>query len=76
MNMKAYNVLLRLGLTVGLRDPQRNTDFPGAFMVAQPLESGEPATTRNASDGGGYCIVGDNLDELIAEAIDYFESAC
>lgn len=42
----------------GQRDPKRNPDFPGEFMVATPETDG------NSS----YCIVGDNLDELIIEA--------
>lgn len=57
-------VLHAAGYYVGPRDPQRNTAHAGAFMVAESLDVGE---TEDAS-AGGFCIVGDDLAELVREA--------
>ena len=53
------------GLYIGPRDPQRNTDFDGVFMVCEDVNV--PAPTRDASRGG-FCIVGDDLHDLIRNA--------
>lgn len=50
--------ILRKFLFVGERDPQRNPDFVGAYMVAEY--------------GGGFCIVGDCLADLVDDAIQYW----
>jgi hypothetical protein len=44
---------------VGDRDPKVIPEFPGKYMVADRLVP------------DGYVIVGDDLDELIAEAYEY-----
>jgi hypothetical protein len=54
------------GFVVGPRDPRLNTDFPGIYMIAEPYEDDE-LPTRDGSNGP-WCIVGDDLHELITEA--------
>lgn len=51
------NELRSYGFQVGPRDPLRNPEFAGAYMVADE----------------SYCIVGDDLAELIVDAADHFE---
>ena len=59
--------LVALDFIVGARDPRRNTDFKGAWMVAEPEDESE-LPTRSAGEGHGvWCIVGDDLAELIQE---------
>lgn len=53
------------GYIVGARNPRRNTDFTGAFMVAEPCDESE-MPTKDASNGP-WCLVGDDLGELIRE---------
>lgn len=57
------------GWTVGERDPRLNTDFPGRFMCVEPHEESE-LPTRNG-ENGPWCIVGDDLAELVDEAHDF-----
>lgn len=52
-----------MGLIVGERDPKMNTDYEGAFMVAEPLSENDPYPTRDASDGR-FCIVGHDLQDI------------
>ncbi len=61
-----------MGLFVGKRDPKMNRAFKGRFMVCQPLSEGDPYPTDDASDGR-FCIVGDDMDRLVIEAIAYFD---
>lgn len=58
--------LERAGFIVGQRDVRLNTDFAGRYMVAESYDEGE-LPTRDGSNGP-WCIVGDDLDALIAEA--------
>ena len=60
------------GFFVGERDPNRNRNFPGKFMVAQPVEEGDEYPSDDASDGG-YCMVGDDFDELINESYEWVD---
>lgn len=64
----ARKALEGYGFIVGVRDPLMNTDFSGAFMVA---ESYEPGHTQQDGSGGVWCVVGDDLDELVAIAFDF-----
>ncbi|MGH8463082.1 MAG: hypothetical protein ACRER5_02980 [Pseudomonas sp.] len=64
-------MLQKIGLLCGERDPNRNTLFKGCFMVAEPLEDSSTSTVDAGS--GGYAIVGDNLAELVDEAIEHFD---
>jgi hypothetical protein len=60
------------GWYVGERNPKRNKKFEGKFMVCEDPEfSGESddATTT------GFCIVGNELSNLIALAIECLEEA-
>lgn len=57
------------GYYVGPRDPERNRTVSGEFMIAEALDVGP---TDDAS-AGGFCIVGDDLAELIREACDVLE---
>lgn len=52
------------GFTVGDRDPRLNTDFTGKFMVVEPYDERD-LPTKDASNGP-WCVVGDDLEELIA----------
>lgn len=54
------------GWTVGERNSRINTDYPGAFMCAEPFEADE-LPTRDGSNGP-WCIVGDDLPALVDEA--------
>lgn len=61
--------LERWGFTVGARNPDVNTDYPGAFMVIEPHEPDE-LPTKDGSDGP-WAVVGDNLEVLIELAFDF-----
>jgi hypothetical protein len=52
------------GYVVGLRLSNRNQDFEGDYSVCAQEIVGN--TTADASDG--YCIVGNDLEELVCEA--------
>lgn len=57
------------GFKIGPRDPRGiNTNYPGAFMVAEDYEADELPTEDGSN--GPWCIVGDNLDDMIAQAFD------
>lgn len=61
-----------MGFIVGERDPNMNTAFTGAFMVAEPYEPGY--TQPDAMGGDGvWCIVGDDLGHLIEDAGSFWE---
>lgn len=49
--------LAQNGYFFGKRDPLRNPSHEGSFMVCDSI------------DVDGYCIVGDDLPALIAEAV-------
>ena len=66
-------VLESYGFTVGERDPRLNTDYEGAFMVVEAsyhdIGDYELPTANGAN--GPWCVVGDDLDELVETAYDY-----
>lgn len=68
--MTAIETLKSMGWHVGKRDPLMNRAFAGRFMVSEPLEEGDPYPTDDASDGR-FCLVGDNLEALAAEALQH-----
>lgn len=57
------------GYTVGDRNPQLNTNYPGAFMVVEPYEDWELPTEDGAN--GPWCITGDNLDALVDQGYEF-----
>lgn len=59
--------LARNGYYIGPRDPKRNKAFDGSWMVCEQVDAGP---TDDAGTGG-YCIVGDDLNDLISVA--YFD---
>jgi len=59
-----------MGWLVGDRDPGMNRAHQGKYMVAEPLEEGDPYPTDDASDGR-FCIVGDDLSALAKEAYEH-----
>jgi hypothetical protein len=61
-----FTSLLAWGFICGPRDPRLNTNYPGAFMVAEHYEESELPTPT--SSNGPWCIVGDDIDALIDEA--------
>lgn len=61
--------------TIGARDPQINSDFPGKFMVVEGLAEQLPC--KNAAEGNGdWALVGDNLDWLINESFGALHEMC
>lgn len=58
--------LQRAGFVIGIRDNRLNTDFPGKYMVAEAYDESD-LPTKDGSNGP-WCIVGDNLEELIVDA--------
>lgn len=58
--------LVEEGFTVGVRDPRLNTRYTGKFMVAESYEDDETPTEDGSN--GPWCIVGDDLCELVSEA--------
>lgn len=53
------------GYYIGPRDPNRNTAFKGKYMVCEHELLEAPPSPDAAN---GFCIVGDNLGELIETA--------
>lgn len=70
MKISNEQALIDAGFFVGKRDPLRNTDFEGIWMVAEPLPDDVQRPTKNAGDGA-YCIVGNDLEQLINEAYNH-----
>ena len=64
--------LVAWGFVVGDRDLRLNTAYSGKFMVVESHEESELPTADGSK--GPWCIVGDDLDELINEAYDVWES--
>lgn len=60
------NDLRSWGFIVGPRDPRLNTDYQGAFMVAEAYDENQ-LPTRDGRNGP-WCIVGDNYPSLVLEA--------
>jgi hypothetical protein len=58
--------LLDHGFKCGIRDPRINTNYQGAYMVAEYYEDDE-LPTRDGSNGP-WCIVGDDYRDLIQRA--------
>jgi hypothetical protein len=56
-----------LGYVIGDRDPRLNTNFIGAYMIVDDDYKDYKLPTRDGSNGP-WCIVGDDLDELIEHA--------
>ncbi len=61
---KAY--LKAFGFIVGKRDPRLNRNYAGKFMVVEAHDEDELPTNDGAN--GPWCIVGNNLTELIDKA--------
>ena len=61
--------LMNHGFVIGARDRRRNTDYEGDFMVAHPIEDESLLPTTDARDGG-FCVVGEDLDQMVREAFD------
>ena len=59
-------MLTKMGFTCGARDARLNRRFPGKFMVVEYHEESELPTEDGRN--GPWCIVGDDLEELIDEA--------
>jgi hypothetical protein len=54
------------GFVIGPRDTRLNRRYPGAFMVADSYEDSETPTEDGSN--GPWCIVGDDLGDLITTA--------
>lgn len=70
MTSRNRALLDSFGFIVGERDPAMNTNFAGRFMVCEPYESGH---SQPDGSGGIWCVVGDDLDMLMIEAVEFFE---
>ncbi len=66
MTNKQKELLDKYGWTYGLRDPRLNMNYCGRFMVVEPHDESELPTLDGRN--GPWCIVGDNLDDLISRA--------
>lgn len=68
-------VVLSYGFAVGLRDKRFNTDHDGAFMVLEgtiaDAESDFDLPFRGNDGSGPWCIVGNDLAQLVDEAFDW-----
>lgn len=60
------------GFVVGERDPRLNTNFAGAFMVAEAHEESELPTQDGRN--GPWCVVGDDLPTLVEMGYAFLES--
>lgn len=61
--------LFDAGYFIGARNPERNSHFEGKFMVCEDVTApGGP----DASEGG-FCVVGDDLEEIIAFAYEMLD---
>lgn len=58
--------LKAMGFTVDARDPRLNTAFKGGFMVVEGHEESELPTESGCN--GPWCVVGDDLAELVDTA--------
>lgn len=56
--------LISKGYYIGPRDPNRNKAFTGAYMVCENVD----APPSDDASHGGFCIVGDDLTELVEDA--------
>jgi hypothetical protein len=61
--------LHEMGIYIGPRNPSRNTAFVGCYMVCHDITI---TGTTTDSGHGGFCIVGDDLSELVVDAYNYF----
>lgn len=68
--MNLQQLLESYGYIVGPRDPNMNTNTAGEFMVSEPYP---PGYTQESGAGGIWCMVGDELEELMTAAIDNFD---
>ncbi len=57
------------GYIVGDRDSRLNTNYPGKFMVSEPYEECE--FPMEQYQNGPWCIVGDDLEELVNEGHEF-----
>lgn len=69
-SMMERKALEAMGFRIGARDPRMNTAFEGAFMVAEGYEDGH---TQEDGQGGVWCVVGDDLEQLIETAAGFFD---
>lgn len=60
-NVGKVQLLHSHGYYAGDRDPKIKPEFQGRFMV------------RDQEDEAGFCIVGDDLDELVCEALEHLD---
>ena len=66
IDRKHLETLLIHGFVVAKRNPEINSAFVGVFMVH---ESGINIPCKDASEADGFAIVGNDLAELIFEAM-------
>lgn len=59
-------VLEDFGFVIGNRDPRLNTNYPGRYMVVEAHDESELPTEDGRN--GPWCVVGDDIDELIRMA--------
>lgn len=70
-NNERKKILKRHGFICGERDRRLNTNYPGRFMVTQAdYASGDYELPTKDGANGPWCIVGDDLPQLIAQAVE------
>lgn len=60
--------LLSYGYTIGQRDSRLNRNYEGVFMVVEAYD--EDMLPTDDGRNGPWCVVGDNLEELVNKAFD------
>ncbi|MBZ5616212.1 MAG: hypothetical protein LAO23_19565 [Acidobacteriia bacterium] len=64
--------LLSYGYTIGQRDSRINRNYPGKHMVVEAYEEHELPTDDGSN--GPWCVVGDNLTQLIDQGWEFLQS--
>lgn len=61
--------LRKHGFIIGIRDARLNRAFKGSYMVTEQFT--EPLTPTDDGRNGPWCIVGDDINNLINLAFHY-----
>ena len=64
--------LSNLGWKFGDRDARLNTNYAGKFMVVEEFDEGDYELPTLDGSNGPWCIVGDDLEQLVNEAYSIF----
>jgi hypothetical protein len=65
--------ILDADMLIAPRDPALNTDHDGAFMVVEAGYTDHELPTKDGRNGP-WCVVGNDIEELIEAGFQYAES--